>query len=130
VACSTDLGQFHCGPGAPAPDPAETNAAEIATLRSYFDPPALYQATHDGRDCYKLTQARASATLPYGTSARFCFDPATGAIRILTQHLEGATDTFEATLVRGTVNDADFALNQNDDFGAPDDGTGTSTTTG
>jgi len=129
VSCSTDVGHFHCGPSVPAPDPAATNAASIQTLRSYFVAPALYQATHDGRDCFKLSQARPSTVLPYGSQARFCFDPDTGAVRILSQHLEGATDTLEATLVRGTVTDADFALNQNDDFGAPDDGSGTTTAT-
>jgi hypothetical protein len=129
VACSTDLGTFHCGPSAPAPDPAVTKQRAVDAMRSYFAAPALYRATADGPDCFELTQARPAVTLPYGSEARFCFDPGTGAIRILRQQLEGATDTFEATLVRSEVTVADFDLGPDDAFGAPDDSPGATTTT-
>jgi hypothetical protein len=123
VTCSSELGgQFHCGGSAPAPDPTATMQQEMDNLRSYFAPPALYRATSAGTDCFKLTQDRPSAVLPFGSAAKFCFDPGTGAIRILTQRLEGATDTFEATLVRGEVTDADFSLAADDAFGVQTDG--------
>lgn len=123
VSCSNEVGgTMHCGPSAVAPDSAQAVQQALDNLRSYFAPPALYGAVAAGPDCFKLTQLRPSSVLPYGSSARFCFDPDTGAIRVLSQHLDGATDTFEATLVRGDVTAADFDLSQNNDFGTQADG--------
>ena len=111
VVCSTEAGgRFHCGPGAIAPDRAGVVDQDLANLRSYFVAPALYRAVRAGPDCFELTQMRPSGVVPYGSFARFCFDPGTGAIRLLEQHLEGATDTFEATLVRAEVSAQDFSL--------------------
>ena len=123
VSCSAEIGgQFHCGASAIAPDSAVTIQQEMSNLATYFAPPALYRVVSRGRDCFKLTQDRPSVTLPYGSAATFCFDEATGAVRILTQRLEGATDRFEATLVRGEVTAADFDLADNAEFGAQTDG--------
>ena len=57
-----------------------------------------------------LELVRPTALPTYGTSARFCFDDATGAVRELIQRRDGSTDTFEATVVRGDVSPADFSL--------------------
>ena len=122
VSCSTNAsGTYFCGPsggsagGASADGgitaAAKTVATQIETLRSYFQEPALYRVTQDGADCFDLTQQRAAGIPPYGSSARFCFDQSTGAIRLLRQNLEGAVDTFEATSVRSEVADADLSLN-------------------
>ena len=63
---------------------------------------------------------------PYGSWARMCFDPETGVMRFLEQHLEGAVDTFSAVRIRSTVTDQDFSLNQDRAYdstlsGLPDD---------
>jgi hypothetical protein len=117
VVCSTQAdGRFHCGPGAVAPDHADVVRQDLANLRSYFTAPALYRAVQTDPDCFELTQARPSGVVPYGSFARFCFDPETGAIRLLKQDLEGATDTFEATLVRPDVTDQDLSLDDDPAF--------------
>jgi hypothetical protein len=117
VVCSTEGGgPFHCAPGVDAPDHATVISQDVANLRSYFVAPALYQAVRAGPDCFELTQLRPSAVLPYGSFARFCFDPDTGAIRLLRQDVEGATDTFEATLVRGEVTEQDFSLDDDAEY--------------
>jgi hypothetical protein len=126
IMCSNDAtGAFHCGPAAPSPDHALEVERDLENLHSYFAPPALYSAVSAGPDCFELTQLRPSAALPYGSFARFCFDPDTGAIRLQVQHLEGAVDSFEATLVRGDVSAADFDLGPNRTYDAQSDPTTT-----
>jgi hypothetical protein len=118
VACSTEEGGgFHCGPAADAPDYEETVRQSVETMGSYFTgTPPLYRAVRYGPDCFELIQNRPSAVLPYGSQARFCFDQATGAIRLLIEKLEGAVDTFEAVEIRGTVTAADFSLAEDDAY--------------
>jgi hypothetical protein len=125
VSCSAEVGgQFHCSASRVAPDSAATINQEMANLRTYFASPALYLVARSTADCFKLTQNRPAVTLPYGSAATFCFDRPTGAVRILTQRLEGATDRLEATLVRGEVTAADFDLAENVKFGVQTDGAG------
>jgi len=126
VTCSGTTGgttgDFHCGPSVAAPDPAQTRQTTLDNLRTYFADPAVYRVTADGPDCFELTQNRPSTSLPYGSEARFCFDPDTGAIRLLREKLDGATDQFEATLIRGQVTGSDFSLVPSSDFGTQADG--------
>ncbi len=83
----------------------------VETMTAYFtDTPPLYRAVRYGSDCFELIQNRPSAVLPYGSQARFCFDEATGAVKVLIERLEGAIDSFEATEIRGTVSPQDFSL--------------------
>ena len=118
VSCSTEVdGTFHCSPAADAPSFEETVQQSVETMTSYFtDTPPLYRAVRYGDDCFELIQNRPSALLPYGSQARFCFDEATGAIRLLIERKEGAIDTFEATDIRGSVTATDFSLSEDDDF--------------
>jgi hypothetical protein len=114
VNCSTATeGQFKCGVSAAAPDPVQVRQQQMDNLQSYFAAPALYRVVRSGADCFELTQMRAYPTAPYGSRARICFDEATGAIRFLEEHLDGAVDTLDAVTIRGQVSDQDFDLSQN-----------------
>ena len=146
IMCSTTVdGSFHCGPAAPAADPAQAMSTQIENLHSYFVAPALYRVVKGDQDgCFELTQVRALALAPYGTSAVMCFDAPSGAMSYLEQHLEGAVDTFKAVEIRPFATDQDFSLAQDNtydstsagertDLGLPSDdtapsGTGPSTT--
>lgn len=131
VGCTTEPdGTFHCSPAADAPPFEETVQQSVETMTSYFtEAPPLYRAVRYGSDCFELIQNRPSAILPYGSQARFCFDDATGAIKVLIERLEGAIDSFEATEIRGSVSPQDFSLGRDDAFAthtdpgdsAPDD---------
>ena len=124
IMCSTNVGgSFHCGPAAPAADPAQALATQIESLHSYFAAPPLYRVVQGDDDgCFELTQVRPLARAPYGTSATMCFDAATGAIRYLQQHLEGAVDTFEAVEIRPFATDADFSLAQDNTYDSTSEG--------
>jgi hypothetical protein len=127
ILCSTTAdGQFPCGPAVAAADPKESLSQQLENLRSYFAPPPLYRVIRADDECFELTQVRRYPTAPYGTWARMCFDPETGAVRFLAQHLEGATDTFSAVRIRSMVTDQDFSLSQDRAYdstlsGLPDD---------
>ena len=58
---------------------AESVDAEVEALATLVEgPDRLYDVTADG-GCFTLTQQRVEPRAPYGTSATFCFDAATGA---------------------------------------------------
>ena len=121
ITCATEVGgTFHCAPGGDAPAFADTVRQSVDTMTSYFavtpEAPALYRAVRYGDDCFELIQNRPSAVLPYGSQARFCFDEATGAVRLLIEKLEGSIDTFEATEIRSSVSPQDFSLNEDNAF--------------
>ena len=120
VGCTTEVdGTFLCSPAADAPPFEETVRTSVETMTSYFtDTPPLYRAVRYGSDCFELIQNRPSAVLPYGSQARFCFDEATGAVKVLIERLEGAIDSFEATEIRGGVSPQDFSLGRDDAFAA------------
>lgn len=123
IMCSGATGgAFHCGPAAAATDANATLAQQLVNLRSYFADPALYRVVRADDECFELTQIRPLALAPYGSSATMCFDPPTGAMRYLTQTLEGATDTFEAFEIRPFASDQDFSLSQDPAYDATSDG--------
>jgi hypothetical protein len=104
-------GTQHCGPTARSESFEQSVASQMTTLRSYFTGTIpLYAVVHDGDHCFALTQVREYASAPYGSSARMCFDPTTGAMTYVKRWLEGATDVFQAQQVRAQVSDADFNL--------------------
>ena len=110
VDCTTaPSGELRCFSGAPAGDYDDEVAAEIERLRPYVegDNP-LYRASWDGEACFALVLALDLPTAPYGTSARFCFDAATGAPTVTEVRKPEGTDTSEADHVRTEVTDADF----------------------
>ena len=84
---------------------------DVAILRSYLDGPLpLYVVEADVVDdgCFDLTQRRPLPAPPYGTAARFCFDPSTGAPTYTEVRRAEATDVTEATRVRAEVRDSDL----------------------
>ena len=77
-----DTPAAECRLGRPGgPTYAEDVAAELAGLRALFEgPDPLYAvARADGTGYFELVQLRGDPRAPFGTRARFCFDPATGA---------------------------------------------------
>lgn len=122
VICSTDQSDnFTCMTGSMGVPPFdEALRAQVDTFRSYFttpDPP-LYRVIHAPEDgCYELIQQIVYPDPTYGKYARFCFDPATGAMTTLERHLEGGVvEILEAFAVRTEVTGNDFSLDQDDDF--------------
>jgi len=109
LACSTGSdGRSSCR-AAPAPPFDDEVAAQMKTLGSYFAAPApLYRAHADKNDCFTLTLLRPILAPPYGQTARFCFDRATGAPVRTEITRSGSTDLTVATSVRARVTDADL----------------------
>jgi hypothetical protein len=112
VGCSTGPnGHYLCSPTKNKEDYSAYVANAMTNIRSYFSTPGpLYAVVADGKDCFELTQVGVLATAPYGTSARMCFDPTTGAMSFLREHLEDAVDTYEAVHITSQVSPGDFSL--------------------
>ena len=112
IDCATEpSGGLRCFPGAPVGDYEDDVAGEIRLLRSYVEGERpLYAASWDGEDCFALVLVLDVPAAPYGTSARFCFDPATGAQVVLEVRRPEGRDLTDAISVRGTVRDDDFNL--------------------
>ncbi len=118
IACDTQAnGQLQCGPTPTTESFTASVASQMSALRGYFAGPIpLYSVVHDGSGCFALTQVREYPSAPYGSAARMCFDPATGALTYVKRWLEGATDVFQAVHVTGQVTDADFTITQDPSF--------------
>jgi hypothetical protein len=85
-------------------------AADLAVLTGYVTGPRpLYRVAVDAEGCFRLRLARAVLAPPYGTRARWCFDPATGAVTRLEVVRREATDVVVATEIDPEVTDADLA---------------------
>jgi hypothetical protein len=102
VACTTGAeGALTCSNGGPAPPFADDVAKELATLSGYFagsDP--LYRANQLSGGCFELLLRHAILAPPYGESARFCFDPRTGAPTRVEVRKRGSVDVTRTTAVR------------------------------
>ncbi len=108
VLCRTAAGVYRCDSGPTRHSYRSVVRGEVALLRGYVEGPApLYTVAADG-DCFDLTQVRPLPAPPYGTAARFCFDPDTGAITYLRVARDEATDVTEATSVSADVRGADL----------------------
>jgi hypothetical protein len=120
--CSTDPdGSLECAPGGVAPPWEESVAAEVATLRSYFegDPPP-YSVQRSGDGCFELMRADWYPQPPQGVPSQMCFDPATGALhRLAIAHEGGTVEVIEAVTLRTEVSDADFRLADDPAYGFP-----------
>jgi hypothetical protein len=114
IGCTLEAtGAFHCGPTPQSESFPKQVSSQMSALRSYFTGRVpLYRVVRAGKDCFELTQVREYPTAPYGTFARMCFDPATGALSYVKRNLEGATDVFQADRIRAAVSDADFSITQ------------------
>jgi hypothetical protein len=98
-----------CELGEPGRSYEESVAREVDVLRTYVDgAQPLYSVLAAG-DCYVLRRQRVQPLSPYGETARFCFDAATGSPRLIEiDHGNGVTETTTATEVRDEVRDEDL----------------------
>lgn len=89
---------------------AEEVEAELRILRQYvIGPDALYTVRQESGGCFALRLRFVLPAPPYGTSARFCFDPRTLApVRAEVRRDEGV-DVTVAVNVNGDPSDADLA---------------------
>ena len=85
-------------------------ARDVHTIRTYVQGDVPLYTVHAAGDCFDLRQARALPAPPYGTEARFCFDPATGAPTRREIHRPEGTDVQQAVEVRTEVSADDFRL--------------------
>lgn len=114
--------QLVCGGGDRGPDSlrcregkalrpyADEVEAELRILRQYvIGPDALYAVRREQDGCFALRLRFVLPAPPYGTSARFCFDPRTLApVRTEVRRDEGV-DVTVAVNVNGDPTDADLA---------------------
>jgi hypothetical protein len=110
TVCDEQLdGMVQCRPGGATSDYAAEVAAEVETLRGYFEGETpIYRVAQSG-SCFDLRLTAAIQAPPYGQNARFCFDEASGAPSL--QRIERTEGTDEVTLVsvRTDVSDDDIA---------------------
>ena len=117
VRCSSATGELICTQGDEAPPYDEEVADEVAALASLVDPDTgAYEVTTVDDGCFALDLVVEVLSPPYGTSAEFCFDDATGVQRSVEVVRDEATDRTEAVEIRTEVTDADL---RPDDLGEP-----------
>ncbi|MGY6502380.1 MAG: hypothetical protein ACXIVQ_15960 [Acidimicrobiales bacterium] len=81
---------------------------EIEILRTYVEGERpLYRVAQDGA-CFDLRLTRQMFAPPYGTTARFCFDPATGAHGDMRISRAEATDVVTLVSASGTATEDDL----------------------
>jgi hypothetical protein len=110
VRCSTDAdGQQSCIQGDEAEPYDEEVAAEVQALASLVDPSTgVYDVTALDDGCFSLELVADVPSPPYGTTATFCFDEATGVLASVEVVRPEATDRTEAVEIRTTVTDEDL----------------------
>jgi hypothetical protein len=108
--CDEQLdGLLRCSSAASAEAFEEDVAGEVATLRGYFDGDLpLYRVSQSGT-CFDLRLSRAIQAPPYGQSARFCFDEASGAPSLQRVERTEGTDVVTLVSVRTDVTAEDVA---------------------
>jgi hypothetical protein len=117
VRCSAATGELVCTQGGEAPPYEEEVADEVAALASLLSPDTgIYEVDVDDDGCFALDLVTEVLSPPYGTSAEFCFDEATGVQRLVEVIRDEATDRTEAVEIRTEVTDADL---RPDDLGEP-----------
>ena len=90
---------------------AESLANELAGLRSILQGRAPLYGVTVGRDggCFDLVQLRIDPRVPFGTEARLCFDPRTGApANTRVRYAGGIVEVVAVTRIRGTVSASDL----------------------
>lgn len=120
LICSTDpTGNYRCFPGSDELPPYDDQVAkELDTFRSYFaGERPLYRVVKNEPGCFEFFLQIPYPDPPYGRYARFCFDDATGALRLLERELaNGVVETVEAVDIRTRVTDADFSTDADPEF--------------
>jgi len=100
-----------CRAGAPSGVTyAERVQTEVAGLRSILGGAApLYSVRTPSQGCFELVQRRIDPRAPFGVRASFCFDEASGAVRLSrVRHEGGIVETVVVTAIRREVVDADL----------------------
>ena len=113
VNCSLDAsGAQVCGAtGGVVPAWEDEVTEELAVLRGYVSgDDRIYDVTEaDG--CFELQAVATAVDLPYGQSARFCFDERIGALVQLDRQLDGdIREELRSVAVTGVVNPDDLTL--------------------
>lgn len=109
--CDEQLdGLVHCGvTSTPGESFEEKVAAEVAVLRSYFEADLPLYAVAGSGSCFDLRLTRAVHAPPFGQSARFCFDAASGAPQLQRIERPEGTDVVVLVSVRTDVTEEDLA---------------------
>ena len=77
---------------------------------SAMEPTEVTRSGGEDDRCYSLELLRQLPVAPYGTLARFCFDPDTGAPTLLRVERPEAIDLTRAVDLSGRVTDEDLSL--------------------
>jgi hypothetical protein len=109
VSCDTVEDQTVCTPSTTADYDRLVNDELVAWATAFAGATPTYIVEAPEPGCYGLRLVRPLVAAPYGSTARFCFDAASGALRSREVDRDTATDTEEATRISTTVTDADFA---------------------
>lgn len=115
IRCNTDgSSPPTCVDGPPAEPYAEEVADELDNLRDLLS--TAYETTIDDDGCYELRLVALLPLPPYGLSARFCFDDATGALATQEVQRSEAVERTVAVDIRTEVTPADLRAT---DIGEP-----------
>jgi hypothetical protein len=102
IGCTTGAdGQLSCRDGGPALPYEDDVRRQLDALGTYFvGSHPLYRSELRAGGCFALVLQRGILAPPYGETARFCFDPATGAPTLTEVHKRGSVDVTRAVAVR------------------------------
>ncbi len=126
VNCDALSDERRCFQTASSAEYLEQMRAEQGTRSTFFlGQPPLYQLAAAGPDCFDVTSLGVASFYPWGQSAQFCFDPATGALRSSTIDYGELVEIFEALIVSATVTDDQFGALLDSDETATDETTTT-----
>ncbi len=87
---------------------ADRKATEVANVRALVEGPRRRYEVRAQQGCFHLTGLVAGG--PWGNSARFCFDVATGALITTETRRDGGVDTYTAIEVNGDPPASTFNL--------------------
>ena len=110
VECDWATGERFCNPDVEPLDYQTFVDNELAAFRSVLasEPPGYVASLR--ADCWQLVMLSDPGTQPFGLRGEVCFDDETGALdRASYEFADGLVETRQATRIRTTVEQADFA---------------------
>ncbi len=109
VNCDALSDERRCFESATSADYLDQMRTEQGTRSTFFlGQPPLYQLAAAGAGCFDVTSVGAASFLPWGESAQFCFDPATGALTSSTIDYGALVESFQALSVSADVTEDQF----------------------